>query len=222
MSLARTLEPVPSNPYQEADEYHSMDHSRVNQQFVEDLVTAGSVGPRVMDLGCGPAEIPILLCERLDEVEVLGIDAEIEMLEIAKREIDMAGRLEQIMLQHASVYDMDDFEDGMANTVISNSLIHHLDDPECGLATAVRLVAAGGRLFVRDLVRPVSQDAVEAMVTAHAGTENEVAQQLFRQSLMASLTLDEIQEFAGGLGISAQHVQMTSDRHWTLDWCRSE
>ena len=33
------------------------------------------------------------------------------------------------------------------------------------------------------------------------------------------MTLEEIRDIAG-LGIQAEHVQMTSDRHWTLDWSR--
>ncbi|MFK8115559.1 MAG: class I SAM-dependent methyltransferase [Rubripirellula sp.] len=222
MTLQRIPEPQTLSPFQEAEEYHSMNHDAANASFVDDLIAGGSVGPRVIDLGCGPADIPIALCNRLDTLEVLATDSEVEMLEIAKREIDMEGKLEQIMLQHADVCDMDDFEDGMANTVISNSMLHHLDDPSVGLATAQRLVAANGRLFVRDLYRPSSEAEVESLISLYAGGESEVAQQLFRQSLIAALTLSEIQELAGGLGISAQHVQMTSDRHWTLDWCRND
>lgn len=194
-----------------------MDHSEVNRRFVDELLS-GPVGPRVIDLGCGPASIPIELCSRDDSFEVMAIDGAVEMLELAKVEIDMAGMIDRITLHHADAAQMDDFEDAMADTVISNSLIHHLDHPEQGLATAVRLVAPGGRLFIRDLSRPDSSEQVESLVQQYAGEENANAQQLFRQSLHASLTLDEIRHLAGGLGISEQHVQMSSDRHWTIDW----
>ncbi len=60
-----------------------MDHSEVNRKFVDDLL-AGPVGPRVIDLGCGPAAIPIELCQRVASVEMIAVDAEVEMLEIAK------------------------------------------------------------------------------------------------------------------------------------------
>ncbi len=200
-----------------------MDHTTVNRQFVDDLVADGrNVGPQVIDLGCGPAAIPIELCLRFDSIQVLAIDSEIEMLEIAKREIDIAGLLDRITLHHASVCAMEAYEDGMTDTVISNSMLHHLDDPQLGLQTAVRLVRAGGRLFVRDLARPSSLEETESLVSAYTGGENEIAQQLFRQSLLAALTLDEIREIAGGFGISAADVQMTSDRHWTIDWCRED
>lgn len=198
-----------------------MNHDAVNRRFVDDLIS-GPVGPRVIDLGCGPAGIPILLCQNLDSIQVLAMDAEVEMLEIAKREIDFAGLLDRIALRHADVCQMEEYEDALADTVISNSLLHHLDEPRLGLRTAVRLLRAGGRLFVRDLFRPASLEETEKLVALYAGQESENAQQLFRQSLLAALTLDEIREIAGGLGISDEHVQMSSDRHWTLDWRRTD
>ena len=220
MNLPRTPEPKTLSPLAEADAYDAMDHHGVNLQFVEDLCSAGPVGPQVIDLGCGPASIAMELCRKLPSIDLLAIDGEVEMLEIAKREIDIAGLLDRISLDHADVCEMDHYEQGMTDTVISNSLLHHLDEPRIGLQTAIRLLPTGGRLFVRDLVRPGSQEEVEGLVERYSGEENEVGQQLFRQSLHAALTLDEIREISRGLGISGESVQMTSDRHWTMDWCR--
>ncbi len=217
--MRRTPEPPPLSPYLEAAEYHAMDHGEVNRRFVDDLACA-AVGPQVVDLGCGPGAIAIELCHRFDSVQVLAIDSEVEMLEIAKREIDIAGLLDRITLQHADVCVMDEYDDEMTDTVISNSLLHHLDEPRLGLQSAIRLLRPGGRLFIRDLFRPSSLEETERLVALHVGEENENAQQLFRQSLLAALTLEEIREIAGGLGIAAEHVQMTSDRHWTMDWHR--
>jgi ubiquinone/menaquinone biosynthesis C-methylase UbiE len=221
MHLPRTPEPNTLSAYDEAAEYHAMDHSEVNRRFVDDLLT-GPVGPRVIDLGCGPGAIPIELCRRAAEIQMIAVDAEVEMLEIAKREIDAAGLLDRISLQHADAGDMRVFEEGMADTVISNSLLHHLDDPPLGLATAVRLIRPGGRIFIRDLARPETAQEVERLVAVYSGEESANAQQLLRQSLHAALTLEEIRTIAGGLGIQAQHVQMTSDRHWTIDWSSHE
>lgn len=194
-----------------------MNHDEVNRRFVEELLM-GTVGPRVIDLGCGPAGIPIELCRQATEIEILAIDGEVEMLELAKRDIDAAGLLDRIALHHADACQMTMFEDAMADTVISNSLLHHLDKPELGLITAKRLIKPGGRLFIRDLARPETSDQVEALVAQYSGEESAQAKQLFRQSLHAALTIDEIREIAGGLGIDQDDVQMTSDRHWTIDW----
>lgn len=219
--MERTPEPQTLTPSEEAAEYHAMDHDAVNRQFVDDLLKRPT-GPRVIDLGCGPAGIPIELCQRDPAFEVMAVDGEVEMLEVAKREIDIAGCLGQITLNHASVEEMEMYDDEIADTVISNSLLHHLDEPEIGLRVAVRLARKGGRVFLRDLARPENHEQTEQLVATYCQGENANAQQLFRQSLHASLTLDEIREMARGLGISNDDVQMTSDRHWTLDWQRPE
>ncbi len=220
LTLPRTPEPHPVDLRADAMQYEAMDHTDVNRAFVDDLIEVGDVGPRIIDIGCGPALIPIEMCRRNDEWTVMAIDSSIEMLEIAKMQIDFAGMLDRVFLEHADVADLMTFEEGMANTVVSNSVLHHLDDPAEGLRAAVRLVAAGGRVFIRDLVRPETDEAVEQLVRQHAADESQQGQQLLRQSLHAALTLPEIREMGLGLGIDADDVQMTSDRHWTIDWQR--
>ena len=131
-----------------------MDHSAANQAFVDDLLAGGEIGTQVIDLGCGPAAIAIELCQRDPHLVMMAVDADIEMLEVAKLEIDSGGMLDRITLEHADATQMDDFQDELADTVISNSLIHHLSEPLAGLRTCRRLVRSGGRLFVRDLARP--------------------------------------------------------------------
>ncbi|WP_218933794.1 class I SAM-dependent methyltransferase [Rubripirellula lacrimiformis] len=239
MSISRVLEPKASDLSQEAWDYHNMDLLAVNQRFVTDLMagdlsagnrnapgpaaeTPSLVGPRVIDLGCGTAQILILLCQQHSAVEAMGIDSEVAMLEIAKVEIDIAGMLDRILLQHADVTDMDVFEDGMADAVISNTVMHHLDQPELGFATAVRLVRPGGRLFVRDLFRPDTEDQVESLVEAHANGESDSGKQMLRQSLWAALTLDEARQIGSQLGVDPESIQMTSDRHWTIDWIKPD
>lgn len=218
MTLERVLEPESMSDAAEAWAYGEMALDDVNRCFVDDLLAGGDAAERVIDLGSGPCEIPIYLCQVDPKPRVLAIDSSIEMLELAKRRIDLAGMLDRITLQHADVKALDDFESGMAELVISNSLLHHLAEPETGLAAAARLVQPGGRLFFRDLVRPISDTALEDLVKLHSSDEPEVAQQLLRQSLAAALTLEEVQRICRSLGIAPDCVTMTSDRHWTLDW----
>jgi len=217
LSLPRTLEPEPNDLRAEALAYEQMDHAAVNQRFVDDLVRQGDVGPRIIDLGCGPALIPIEICHRNDQWVAMGIDASLEMLEIAKREIDFAGMLDRISLEHATIAQLNTFSEQMADTVVSNSLLHHLESPALGLEMALHLTRDGGRIFMRDLARPQTEQEVEALVRQHAADESPQGQQMLRQSLHAALTLDETRDICSALGIAASKVQMTSDRHWTID-----
>jgi hypothetical protein len=77
------------------------------------------------------------------------------------------------------------------------------------------VVKPGGRVFLRDLARPQNDAEVERLVQHYAGTETDVARQLFRQSFHAALSLEEIQDLVESLGFDKNDVTMTSDRHWT-------
>ena len=81
---------------------------------------------------------------------------------------------------------------------------------------ALRVLRTGGLLFIRDLCRPVSLDALKSLVAHHAANENDQAKQMLRQSLHAALTLEEIRDLANAAGLESDCVSMTSDRHWTL------
>jgi ubiquinone/menaquinone biosynthesis C-methylase UbiE len=218
--LPRTLEPETMDDVREVREYQAMDHQDVNESFVNDLIAAGPVGPRVVDLGCGTAEIPVLLCQKLDELEVLGVDASIEMLEAARIEIELGGVQGRVHLEHADCKDLSGFQSGMADTVISNTVLHHLAEPGEMLAQAIRILAPGGRLFIRDLVRPASSEAFEELVGMHAGSESEFGQQLLRQSLHAALTIDEMAKILTKLKTEGPPPHLSSDRHWSLNWVR--
>ncbi|MEM0927274.1 MAG: class I SAM-dependent methyltransferase [Planctomycetota bacterium] len=201
----------------EVELYGKMDHHAVNSLFVEDLLSGGGIGPRVIDLGCGTGQIPVLLCQRVDELEVLAIDASIAMLEAARIEIELGGVQGRIFLENIDCKRLSDLEEASCQTLISNSLIHHLEEPTEVLRSAMRLIEPGGRMFLRDLLRPSTDAAVEALIEIHASDEPPLAQQLLRQSLHAALNEDELMSMVELLGLPSSSLQITSDRHWTLD-----
>jgi ubiquinone/menaquinone biosynthesis C-methylase UbiE len=212
--LMRVLEPEYMDTTEEATEYDTMDHSAVNRQFVEDLVAQGELGRDILDLGTGTARIPIELCRANPHVRVMASDAAVSMLDLARYNIEVESLIGRIHLHHGDSKKLV-FEDEYFDTVMSNSLVHHIPDPSCVLSEAVRVLRPGGLIFVRDLCRPQSDAQVEQFVKLYCGVETDTAQQLFRQSLHAALTLEEIRRMVEDLGFRAEGVQMSSDRHWT-------
>jgi ubiquinone/menaquinone biosynthesis C-methylase UbiE len=219
-NIPRVLEPELMDDAAEAEAYDAMDHRQVNEAFVNDLLAAGLPGEKVVDLGTGTARIPIILCQADPSVRVLAIDAAIHMLERAIVNIDIAGLRDRIQLASADVKSLADFEDGTCDCVISNTLLHHLPDPGAALSEACRIVRPGGRIFIRDLMRPASARQVDRLVALHAGSEPPDSQQLLRQSLHAALTLAEIKQLVQRFGLPDDCVAATSDRHWTLSATR--
>ena len=215
--LPRILEPELMDSPDEARDYDEMDHREVNRRFVDDLLAAlgeGAAGD-VLDLGTGTAQIPIELCRRGVECRVMAADAAINMLELARYNVEIAGLGQRIQLTHVDAKQMP-FADEMFDVVMSNSIVHHLAAPERALAEMLRVLRPGGVLFVRDLMRPASSDSVEELVSLYAGDETERQRRMFRDSLHAALTVEEVRGMLARLGLPAGMVESTSDRHWTI------
>jgi ubiquinone/menaquinone biosynthesis C-methylase UbiE len=224
MSLSRQLEPEVMDSSAEALAYDAMDHSEVNRQFVTDLLKMGSLhgfDPEndepllVLDIGTGTAQIPIELCCRTPDVRVRGIDLAVAMLDQARMNIEVEGMIEQISLAQVDAKDLP-YDDGAFDIVMSNSIVHHIPQPKSVLAEALRVTRAGGLIFIRDLMRPANEGELNDLVATHAADATTHQRKMFEDSLRAALTLEEIQEIAVAIGLAADAVTVTSDRHWTL------
>jgi ubiquinone/menaquinone biosynthesis C-methylase UbiE len=213
--LARILEPEVMEDREEAVEYDAMDHSAVNRQFVLDLIAAGPIGTDCLDLGTGTALIPVELCAQNKSVRVMASDASSMMLDVARYNLEANSLMARVQLHLGDAKKLV-FEDNYFDTVMSNSLVHHLPSHESFLSEVMRVVRTGGLVFIRDLVRPDTLEDVETLVAKHAANESEHSKQMLRQSLIASLRLDEIQALAVDAGLDHDCVRLTSDRHWTL------
>jgi len=214
--LPRELEPEVMDDPREARDYDAMDHAAVNRQFVVDFLQEDQASlQRVLDVGTGPALIPIELCAQHADCTVIGNDAAASMLELGAVRVSAAGLAARIEL-HAGDAKALAYADSSFDGVISNSLIHHVAEPQLAIFEMVRVLRPGGRLFIRDLVRPATLTELEQLVALHAAHETPANQQLLRQSLHAALTVDEVRGLAQQAGLPPESVQLTSDRHWTL------
>jgi ubiquinone/menaquinone biosynthesis C-methylase UbiE len=221
-SLVRVLEPEVMDSTDEARDYDAMDHGEVNRRFVGDLLAAQMqfsvpTNARVLDLGTGTAQIPIELCERNPLASVVAIDLAESMLQLAAENVERRGLTARIALQKIDAKGLP-FADGQFAVVMSNSIVHHIPEPQSALAEAVRVLSKpGGLIFVRDLARPVDEKQVLKLVETYAAGCNDHQWSLFDASLRAALSVEEIRALVISLGFDPSTVQATSDRHWT--WC---
>ena len=220
--LPRTLEPEVMDTADEAADYDAMDHSEVNRRFVDDW-GAVRISARLetdapqnmLDVGTGTALIPIEFCGRDPSLRIVAIDLAAEMLELATANVVRASFQDRIELRLVDAKRIP-WTDGEFATVVSNSIIHHIPQPLDALAEMVRVLAPGGLLFVRDLLRPRTEAELEALVSLYTQGATPSMRQLFRQSLHAALTVDEVAEMLDQLGLNRDWVRATSDRHWTI------
>jgi ubiquinone/menaquinone biosynthesis C-methylase UbiE len=230
--LPRTLEPEVMDTVQEAVDYDSMDHSAVNQRFVLDLLQfAEATGSSALqnnsscalDLGTGTALIPLeLLSSSQTPARILACDLSLEMLKLALGHIFKSNRYEQLFAIYCDCKNLP-IADQSCDLVMSNSIVHHIPHPLDVFLEMRRVLKPGGLLFVRDLLRPKSEEQVDRLVKLYAGNENAHQRQMFRQSLHAALTVGEVAELLNAADLlpalsngRSAVVSATSDRHWTV------
>jgi ubiquinone/menaquinone biosynthesis C-methylase UbiE len=110
-------------------------------------------GQRILDLGCGTATLTILLKQRVSEAEVIGLDGDSRVLDIARRKIDKA-RL-AIRLDQGMAFALP-YPDAAFDRVVSSLMFHHLTSENKRRTTkeVYRIMRPGGELHVADFGRP--------------------------------------------------------------------
>lgn len=221
--LTRILEPEVMDSPEDALDYDAMDHSEVNSRFVADFLRfhGSPRGGALLDVGAGTALIPIVLCQQSEDARVVAVDLAEQMLLVAARNVERAGLTDRIRLDRVDAKGLP-YPDSSFEAVLSNSIVHHIPEPIAVIAEMARIVSPGGSLFVRDLARPDDHEQLDRIVQTYVGNEGEHARAMFRDSLLASLTVDEVKAMLRSLGLPDDGVTMTSDRHWTWTWQRPE
>ncbi len=213
--MQRTLEPEVMDTAEEALIYDAMDHSGPNRAFVERLVTLGAHG-RILDIGTGPGQIPLLLVERLADVNVVGVDLSEHMLrraELRRARSPHANRLEFRLADAKGLpFPRESFD-----VVASNTILHHVSDPRQFLSEAWRVLRPGGAFLIRDLFRPPTSERASELVRTHAAGATSAQQELLLASLHAALEPEELRAYAREAGLVEVSLTIDSDRHMSLE-----
>lgn len=204
------------------DAYVSADFSETNELFVDRLLELYPVDDMmVADLGTGAADIPIRLSLARPDWSIVAVDASATMLAVARRNIDRLGMSSLRVTLHRSYVQKTDLEEGY-NLVLSNSILHHVRNTEPFWDEVKRLLMPGardgaiprGRVFMRDLCRPNTEDDARRIVEECAGSESEVLKREFYNSLLAAYTMNEVYEQLKFAGLDSKlSIERSSNRH---------
>jgi len=212
--MKRILEPEAMDTAEEAEDYDGMNHSDPNRNFMQRLFELGAHG-HLLDLGTGPAHLPIMIAKARPDLRVTGIDLAHHMLRVAAHNIEASGLGDRIELKHGDAKALG-LEAASFDTVYSNTILHHIPDPRPFLAEAKRMVKPGGTLLIRDLFRPPIDTRVDELVELYAGEDSERQQNLFAASLRAAFTPEELRDLADQSGLTDCEVVIDTDRHMSL------
>ena len=223
--MERVPEPELMDSRAQAAAYAAADFSVSDQAVIERLAQLfpAGLGGRVVDLGCGPGNISFRLAAAHPTAQVLGIDGAGAMLELAERELARQGQLDPPLaarLRFQCCQLPDPQLAGGFSAVVSNSLLHHLHRPAVLWSTVRHMGGGGAAVYIKDLRRPASLEAAEALRHLHMAGAPAVLQHDYLASLRAAFTPEEVISQLEAAGLQRQLQVAPLDDRYLEVWGR--
>ncbi len=217
--MKRIPEPELMDEAEQARAYAESDFSEPHDHFVELFrqtfqtnLHHEELSGFVLDLGCGAVDVSIRFAKSFPQIIIHGLDGAEAMLECAHESVkanDLTHRIElyQGLIQSAEL-PLENYD-----VIISNSLLHHMLEPEDLWQAVKRYGQKGCKIFVMDLMRQDSVTEAKQMTEKYAANEPEILQRDFYNSLCAAFTLDEVVEQLENASLDFLSATKISDRH---------
>jgi ubiquinone/menaquinone biosynthesis C-methylase UbiE len=214
--MPRNLEPELMDDPEQACAYARADFEEENQGFVDRFLeyfpdwTEG----HLLDVGCGPADIPIRFARALPRCRITAVDGSPAMIRLAEEAVKAGGLADRISLRAERFQALTLPEP--ADAAVSNSLLHHVPNPLQFWYGLKQLVKSGSYVLVMDLLRPETPEAAQAIVERYAANEAAILRRDFYNSLCAAFTEDEVAAQLAELNLSRLLIDAIDDRHWVV------
>lgn len=210
--MHRQMEPELMEDPEQVKAYAEADFEIPHQQFIDrlrDFVTEPNFSGTALDLGCGPGDISMRFAKAFPLCKIDAVDGSKAMLDYA--ETFTAPIRDRIRLIHGRLPFVA-LPERFYEMIFSNSLLHHLTDPQILWRTINNAALPGTRIAVMDLLRPVSHASAEDLVATYAAGESDILRRDFYHSLLAAFTLDEIRDQLRHANLPLS-IEQISDRH---------
>jgi len=212
--VQRIPEPELMTDPEQARAYAQADFSEPHDHFVTLYQErfGNHLQGEVLDLGCGPGDICRRFACAFPHCDVTGVDGSQAMLDAGCGQNTVTRPGDRVQLRYGLLPDVD-LPNHHYDTVISNSLLHHLQEPQILWQSIIRFGKPGCPVLVMDLMRPADRETADTMVSEYAGNEPEILKQDFFHSLLAAYTPVEVEAQLRAAGLDQLTVEVVSDRH---------
>lgn len=215
--MQRLPEPELMDDAAQALAYAAADFNEPHNRFIElfrQSFPGIEASGKVLDLGCGPGDITLRFARAFPPCHLHGVDGAAAMIELgmaALNKTDLKGRVRfihsylPVTTLPLAQYDM----------IISNSLLHHLCDPQVLWRSIQQYGRPGTAVFVMDLLRPDDEHQAADLVAQYATNEPEILRHDFFNSLCAAYRPDEVAAQLQTAGLDLR-IEVVSDRHFIV------
>ncbi len=217
--MKRIPEPELMNDYKQALAYAEADFGDAHSRFIKlfsDVFGNENIAGYVLDLGCGPGDITIRFARTYSDCIIHGIDGSEAMLHYGRKILDKENNVKDRITLIKGTLPEAIIALKKYDIIISNSLLHHLQDPLILWKTVKDYTKQNSIVFIMDLFRPESRDEAKALVEKYSSEEPEILRHDFYNSLLASFNIEEINIQLKEAGLDYLSVNVVSDRHITV------
>ena len=163
--MRRVSEPELMDDDVQARAYALADFDEPHSMFIESF--AGKFPNltgcfQALDLGCGSADITLRFANAYPQCQIDGVDGAEVMLKYGHDAVNNTGFQRRVKLVHGLLPEVA-LPDHHYDVVISNSLLHHLKNPQDLWQTIMQCGRRGAKVFVMDLRRPDSVAVAQAI-----------------------------------------------------------
>ncbi len=151
----------------------------------------------ILDLGCGPAGIPIRLARRFPECQIHGVDGSPAMLEQAQTTVAEKALEQQIHLFCGRLPERLNLPLERYDVIVSNSFLHHLANPIVLWNGLIKYGGPNTAVLVIDLIRPETEEKIGYVIDHYLGDAPPLLQKDMELSLRAAFTLEEVHSQLG-------------------------
>lgn len=193
--------------------YAEADFAAPNQHFIECLINFidnPAFCGHALDLGCGPGDISLRFVQHFTQAYVDALDGSVPMLDYAKAACPPALATRCQFL--AGYIPTTALPRNHYEVIFSNSLLHHLPNPNSLWQTIKHVSQSGTRVVIMDLMRPESEQHAHDLVETYAKNEPAILQHDFYYSLLAAFNINEITDQLHYLQLPFT-CQASTDRH---------
>lgn len=169
----------------------------------------------VLDLGCGPCDITRRFAAAYPDADFHAVDGAEAMLKQGEKLNEQEGISPRIKLIESCLPKLE-LPQQFYHIIISNSLLHHLQNP-FDLWEAIQQHAKPfAHIFMMDLIRPIDEHTVKFLSKEYATNAPEILKTDFENSLRAAYTVKEVRKQLKEIGLTKLQVEEVSDRHMIM------
>lgn len=193
--MKRVLEPELMNEPEQVAAYAGDALDNAYWLFVQHFkkyFTSLEPGVVILDLGCGPAAIPIRLARLFPDCEIHAVDGSEIMIAQARIALEKEGLGQQVTLIEGTLPKRLPLPLTSYPVVISNSFLHHLANPGILWDALQYYGQPEAAILIIDLLRPDSEEQAQSVVEQYLPNAPALLQQDMLSSMRAAFTIEEV------------------------------